>query len=132
MLVWERQEVQAMPHGPAAMTSAFGEKQECRSEVLCGLRRCLRPARRGVSIVLTQRVVQGVISGGIQASSSPSAVRRSQATSKAFVLDFETCKEEEKREPQQAQHLDRRVDRDPAQHLGADRDPEDDREHDRW
>ena len=54
-----------------------------------------------------------------------------EATSKAFVLDFETCKEEEKREPQQAQHLDRRVDRNPAQYLRSDHDPEHDLEHDR-
>jgi hypothetical protein len=53
-----------------------------------------------------------------------------QPAAKALVLDLEAGKKEEEGEAEQAQHLDRRVDRDPAQHLRADRDPEHDLQHD--
>src|SRR5439155_1508032 len=54
-----------------------------------------------------------------------------QATAKALVLDFEACEQKQKSEPQEAHDLDRRVDRNPAQHLRSDHNPEQDLEHDR-
>jgi hypothetical protein len=50
-----------------------------------------------------------------------------EATAKPLVVDFETCQGEEKRDAKEAHDLDRRVDRNPAQHVR----PEHDRGHDR-
>jgi hypothetical protein len=61
----------------------------------------------------------------------PDGGKAKQVAAKALVLDFETCKQKKKGEPEQAHDLDRRVNRDPAQHLGSDHDPEHDLEHDR-
>ena len=54
-----------------------------------------------------------------------------QPTAKVLVLDFETCEQKKKSEAQEAHHLDRRVDRNPAQNVRSDHNPEHDLEHDR-
>ena len=54
-----------------------------------------------------------------------------QPTAKALVIDLEAREQKEKRQPEQAHHLDRRVDRNPTQDVRPDHNPEQDLEHDR-
>ena len=60
----------------------------------------------------------------------PESGEAEQAAAKTLVLDLEPGEQEQEGKAEQAQHLDRRVDRDPAQHLRANRDSEHDLQHD--
>ena len=60
-----------------------------------------------------------------------SSEKKSDGKTMGAISAIETCEQKKKGEPEQADDLDRRVNRNPAQHVGSDYDPEHDLEHDR-